>query len=286
MAQRLLTAIFFVCLFLPICAKANEPAAGHHATPSIFVERTTVAPDSTIRLLVSFKIDPTWHLYWDGQNDTGQPPRFSWTLPAGWTISEPQFPVPRRNVQPGGIVDYIYESSLTLGFTLNIPKAAETKSTAFAAAIEWLECSDRCMFGAGEVKAELNVQVSVDKPASQADSNSKKLLAAFDSHLPKPISDAKDLVIEVKNNTVVFSAKTAVRLEYYPGKSSSIPKEPLEGTSAIDGPLTVAFISENSEPIVDGIVAIYRTKGGPAEYYQVSRVPAPKATEPQKSTIK
>lgn len=280
--QKILTAI--LSGLLPLVATAGQPT--HHATPSILTEHSRIVAGSTVRVLVTFKIDPTWHLYWDGLNDTGQPPRFTWSLPKGWTISEPQFPVPHRNVQPGGIVDYIYEKSLTMGFALTVPKDDQPKTAVVSAAIDWLECSDRCMFGAGEVKTEFEVQTAPASNNQTTDTKTTDILKEFDSHLPRPFAQAKDLTLEVKDNKAVFEAKTAIQLQYFPGRTSSTPKDSVIGTVASGGSLSVEFDLKNGEPIVDGIIAVYRTKGGPADYYQVSQVPKPKATEPQASPIK
>ncbi len=281
-----LLTLVFASLFTTLCT-ADPAVTKPHATPSVLTEYPSAKPGSEIRVIVSFAIDAPWHLYWDGLNDTGQPPQFKWTLPQGWTMSQPQFPIPHRNVQPGDIVDYIYESSLKLGFNLSIPKDAASGTESFGAAIEWLECSDRCMFGAGDVKTSIEVRgwdvTSAPKPNPEA----QKAIRELDEHSPKPWSQAKDVVMELQESSAIFTAKNAIRLEFFPGRAGSTPKNQLSGT-AVDGPvLNVEFLTEKAQPKVDGILAVYRTKGSPADYYLLSEKPsAPMATEPAAAPIK
>lgn len=286
-----MTALTFITpLFASFLASAcsAEPAVTKpHATPSILTEYQSAKPGSDIRVIVSFSIDQPWHLYWDGLNDTGQPPQFTWTLPKGWTMSPPQFPIPHRNVQPGDIVDYIYESSLQLGFILTIPKNAKPGTESLSAAIEWLECSDRCMFGAGEVKTSIGVLGNDATSKPKANSDAQKAIRELDNHTPRPWSEAKDVVMELKENSAIFAAKTAIRLEFFPGRAGSTPKNQLTGTSVDGSVLNVEFLTEKSPPKVDGILAVYRTKGAPADYYRLSENPSPpKATDPAAAPVK
>ena len=286
MSARAFVTPVVACLLPAIC-QAAQPAIQHHASPTILSEFQNAKPGTDVRLIVSFKIDPTWHLYWDGQNDTGQPPQFTWKLPKGWIISPPQFPVPHRNVQPGDIVDYIYETSLSLGFTLSIPKDAAAKTEPISASIEWLECSDRCMFGAGDVKTNILVLDSSQSATAKPNPEAQKALEVLDSQIPKPWSAAKGVVMEIGENAAIFTAKSADKLEFFPGKACSTPKNALAGTSAKGPTLSVEFLTEKSPPIVDGILAVYRTKGGPPDYYRLSENPSlPKATEPTAPPIK
>lgn len=285
-ALKFITPVF--AIFIGSACAAEPAATKPHATPSILTEYQSGKPGAEVRVIVSFSIDPPWHLYWDGLNDTGQPPQFTWTLPKGWTMSQPQFPIPHRNVQPGDIVDYIYESSLHLGFILTISEDAEPGAESFAAAIEWLECSDRCMFGAGAVKTSIEVMDKDEASTPKASPDAQKAIRDLDRKTPRPWSQATDVVLELKENSAVFTTKTAIRLEFFPGKAGSTPKNQLTGTSIDGSVLSVEFLPEKALPKVDGILAVYRTKGAPAEYYRLSENPSPPkaATEPASAPIK
>ena len=83
------TARVVLTLFLWLapsgCGTGDEtPDAGFgpgHAFTRLIAETTMLSPGETCTLGVAFDIEPGWHLFWNGTNDTGYPISVSLDLP-------------------------------------------------------------------------------------------------------------------------------------------------------------------------------------------------------------
>src|SRR5690606_13840664 len=107
---------------LPHAALAGQPGAGPKGQVSLVVPKTTVQPGETLQVGVRFTMAPEWHIYWKNPGDSGQAPNFRWSLPGGgasrmmrgseWSATDPQFPVPVRWVDAGGLVGFGYTGAV------------------------------------------------------------------------------------------------------------------------------------------------------------------------------
>src|SRR5688572_18780783 len=75
-----------------------SPESAPHAKPRLIAEHISVRPASKTWLGLTFDIDDHWHIYWDGDGDTGQPVKAEFTLPPGCKISEIVWPTPKRQI--------------------------------------------------------------------------------------------------------------------------------------------------------------------------------------------
>jgi hypothetical protein len=66
------------------------PAARDGAVEvALLTAEKAAVPGRILTLGWRFRIDEGWHLYWHGLSDTGVPPSFALTLPAGWEAGPP-----------------------------------------------------------------------------------------------------------------------------------------------------------------------------------------------------
>ena len=140
------------------------------ARPSLFAESAALVAGATNSIAVSFYIEPGWHTYWPGQNDTGFAPTIDLTLPEGWTAGEPQWPAPHRHISPGDILDHIYENTSTIIIPITIPADAQPGPATISADLEWLVCKEACIPGWQTVTLETSVipQTARPRPSPQA----------------------------------------------------------------------------------------------------------------------
>src|SRR5437867_11935695 len=66
-----------------------------HARAGLISESTRLIPGETQWLALDFEIDDGWHLYWEGTNDSGFPPKLNATAPSGYRIGEMLWPAPK-----------------------------------------------------------------------------------------------------------------------------------------------------------------------------------------------
>ncbi|MGA7858389.1 MAG: thioredoxin family protein [Terracidiphilus sp.] len=131
-----------------------------------------------------FKIDSGWHVYWKNAGDAGEPPQIHWTLPAGITAGELEFPAPER-LPLGPLMDFGYEDEVLFPFKLNVANAAKPGPAQLDAKVSWLVCRAACIPGKAELIVTRNVLAQPGKPVSPA--SEVAIFNRFVARLPKPM---------------------------------------------------------------------------------------------------
>src|SRR5712692_6467729 len=108
----------------------DRAAAPAHLKVGLVSEASAVAPGQTFWIGLDFALDPGWHVYWVNAGDSGQPPRVTWTAPAGYTIGSIEWPQPGRIVDSPTIVDYGYKGNVMLMAPVHAPSSARPGSSA------------------------------------------------------------------------------------------------------------------------------------------------------------
>ncbi|MFZ2872884.1 MAG: protein-disulfide reductase DsbD domain-containing protein [Phycisphaerales bacterium] len=184
-----------------------------HATPSLIAETRSLVPGQNAMLAVQFEIEPRWHLYWPGRNDSGLAPEIKLTGPEGYEFGEPLWPAPKRHVQAAGILDHVFEGRLTVLIPLSVPKGASGEAK-FEADLSWLACERVCVAESAKVDLTLKIAADGEKPLDAA---GRGLIIAARTAVPKPIEEAKPKVVaEVDGGSLIVEAPGATRIEFYP----------------------------------------------------------------------
>lgn len=226
-----------------------------HATPTLIAETRSLVPGQATTLAVQFEIEPRWHLYWPGRNDSGFAPEIKITGPAGYEFGEPLWPAPKRHIQTGGILDHVFEGRLTVLIPLTVPTSASGGASGevkFEAELSWLACERVCVAESAKVDLTLKVAGEGEKPLDAA---GRGLILAARAALPKPIADAKAKVVAVVlDGSLIVEAPGASRIEFYPFEECvEIPD--LASRGAVKGArLALPLGSEEGE--VKGVVSV------------------------------
>ncbi len=159
MIRRTLTAL--LALGTGLALPAAEAAGPQAATPQVRAELvasvSAVQPGEQIQLGVQQRIIPHWHTYWLNPGDSGLATTIAWTLPAGATAGDIQWPVPGRFAL-GPVTNYGYENEVTLLSPIRIPANARPGSTfPVKATVDWLVCQEICI--PQQVELELSLPV-------------------------------------------------------------------------------------------------------------------------------
>lgn len=126
-------------------------------------------PDGATAVLIRFRIEPHWHLYWSNPGDSGAPPAIKLTLPAGWTSGVTIFPRPEI-LGTAEERNFGYQDSLDLLIPVFGPKS-DAPSIAVEAKVDWLVCKTSCIMG----RATLSEQVSISPDPKAPQSRSRAL---------------------------------------------------------------------------------------------------------------
>jgi thiol:disulfide interchange protein len=150
---RLIFVLIAALAAVPPAFAASNSADVAHLHVQLVVPAAQLNPgESTIDGLY-FKLEPGWHIYWKNAGDSGEPPHIQWTLPAGITASDLQFPAPQR-LPLGPLMDFGYEKEVLFPFTLDVANSAKRGPVTLSAKVNWLVCREVCIPG----KADLVVQ--------------------------------------------------------------------------------------------------------------------------------
>jgi hypothetical protein len=163
---------------------------------------------------------------------------------------------------------------------VTIPKDAKTGTAAqLHLKANWLECEAICVPGEAELDASIAINAEPGKPNAAA----VPVAARFQSLKPRAWSELKGGTLRLENSTFDCTVEGAVQLEFYPGSKCSPAKDALNDGNAASPQLTMRLEGDDPKR-VEGILAVYRTKQGPAEYYCVSDESVRKSPAPAPKT--
>jgi thiol:disulfide interchange protein DsbD len=165
------------------CGLAQAQAASH-GHPRLVLAAQSARPGDEIMAGVHFKLDPGWHIFWKNPGQPSLPTTVEWTLPAGVTAGEIQWPVPKKHVDRDEAISfsattYIYEDEVVLLVPLKVAENAAAGLSEITVKIEWQECEKLCVNADAEIHASFEIATD-RKPAKDA-----PLLAAWQKRLPK-----------------------------------------------------------------------------------------------------
>lgn len=202
-----------IWFFLTLCLLVNPLLQGDEASPvkvQLIEENERVAPGETFRILLSFDLDPDWHLYWKNPGDAGMAPTIEWQLPPSLSVVSEEWPIPQK-FDHEGLVTFGYETELPMMATLKLDPAFAGSEVAFQAAISWVVCSnDTCLPGSQSLSYTFQVG-----PSSQKSEAKRGVFAEADKKLPKKL-----FPLFVEKNGAEFKVALPLteisHLEFYP----------------------------------------------------------------------
>lgn len=238
---------------------------GHHAHVDLVSRDTTVRPGQPARLGLLFTIDPGWHIYWNGYTTTGIPPSVEWTLPEGVTASDLEFPAPMRHIGDGDILDHIYENSVLLPVTVQIPASSKSgESIVVQARVEFLVCKDMCIGDNATLSISLPVSDStpVPTPAHAA------AFTSSESRLPRPMPTDGSITSTRTGRTVTIVARGASHVTFFPSRECAELDDALTQADAAGERLTMQISTDSpAAAAFDGVVTVTRGPGKtPGDY--------------------
>jgi DsbC/DsbD-like thiol-disulfide interchange protein len=276
----LLTAILLPCLLAPGFQPAGDAALAQdrplRARPRLVSDSQALAPGSTAHLAVTFEIDPHWHLYWPGRNDTGFHPDIDLAVPPGYTAGTPVWPGPKRLVQAGDILDHVYEDRLTVIIPVAVPADA-SGSVAFSASIDWLVCKKVCI----PESAKVSLTLPVSAPDALRPSADKALFDAARAAAPKPLPrPGGPIDIALRPDRLVIEAPGASAIAFFPAADCAHTPRLLEQGHA-KGPRLALDLEPPGRVL--GVAAVYGKPGDSPAFYQIDQpLPEPQTPDERK----
>jgi thiol:disulfide interchange protein/DsbC/DsbD-like thiol-disulfide interchange protein len=166
--RPLSAALFIVAGVMASGAYAQSPGKAVFTTAQVRAELMAYAPDGadagkTVWLGLQLTHQKDWHTYWKNSGDSGLPTTLQWTLPAGVTAGEIDWPLPKK-IPIGNLANYGFDDTVLLPVPLTITPAFQAVSNGNEIEIRlkanWLVCRQECIPEEGEFALKLPVQGS------------------------------------------------------------------------------------------------------------------------------
>ena len=157
---------------------AQDRVVNPHVVITVMPAALPAAPGRPLPVAIHFEVEPGWHIYWKNPGEGGIVPRFTWTLPTGWTADTLAWPVPER-YEVAGLIAHIHRGRLALGTALQVPATATGQATVKLDLVYGI-CRDLCMPG----RATLQLQLPVG-PGSEVSQEWRQVLALISARAPR-----------------------------------------------------------------------------------------------------
>jgi thiol:disulfide interchange protein DsbD len=151
---------------------------------SLVANVTAIVPGKPFTAGLLLRMAPDWHTYWKFPGDAGIPTEIKWSLPAGWKVSEIQWPIPLKLNEPGDIQIYGYHDEVLLLQEVTPPGSLADPLAKLSAEANWLVCEKICIPGGAKLQLELPVAVQ-NAPANE------DLFARYRRSLPQAWPEGK-----------------------------------------------------------------------------------------------
>ncbi|MCH7791227.1 MAG: hypothetical protein IID31_02965 [Planctomycetes bacterium] len=234
-----------------------------HAT--LVSEHQTVRPGERAWLGIRMQIEPGWHVYFDGLNDTGMPMQVRWDTDDDVKIGAMVWPAPRREVTAEFILDHVYEGDALVLVPVDVPEDANPgDEIRVQGRLRWMVCKDICLLEQGEV----SIVLPVGEPGLERTKTGQAVLfAQARSRLPESETDTdSDIEIELAGSTLRVRAAQAEYLAFYPAADCAAPRDLIREGESKSGEIVVHF--EESRPRVRGLIEVRR--GGATRIHRVT----------------
>jgi len=148
--RTLLSLITFV-----LCLVASHTQAAH-TQARLLLSATSAKPGDTVTAGIHLQMDPHWHTYWKNPGASGIATEIKWSLPAGITAGEIEWPAPQK-LPPDDLLTYIYEGEVVLVVSLQLSPDLPAGEHSIQANVSWLECKEQCIPGSAQVSGSLKI---------------------------------------------------------------------------------------------------------------------------------
>lgn len=271
-----------------------DPIKAEHIEAELIAENLALNPGGDNWLALRIVPEDGWHIYWRNPGDSGLPTALSWTLPAGLSAGELQWPYPHRSAL-GDIVNYGYGSQTLLPVQLQVPADWPAgQPVPLKAKAKWLVCKDICIPGS----ADLSLSLPLAQPGTpaQADPRWRDLFSTTRQELPQPApADWKvhfavrdgDFSLEVKGGKV--SSGGAIEFFPYAGDlvKHSAPQRLDNNASGlrISQKLSDSFVKAPAQ--VDGVLVVHDANPNqvPAKAWEIHAQPGAVTPVPESAAV-
>jgi DsbC/DsbD-like thiol-disulfide interchange protein len=214
----------------------------------LIADETPSPPNARLRIGLLFHLDSGWHIYWQNAGDSGEPPKITWSLPAGFVAGPIEWPAPKR-LGSGSIIDYGYENQVLLTAPIRTPMRFDSEDhrhAELAADVKYVVCREICIPG----KAHLSLTLPVSD-AVQAREWHEQFEEAR-AQIPNPFPAAWKITAESKGDNFVLTVGGAgfdyvKSATFFPEDASVIENSAPQGAGAFGKPSLILTLRKSDQ---------------------------------------
>ncbi len=274
----LLLLLFTLLLSFPARAQLVEvgdggpgPVKAEHLTAEMTSLEPQIAAGGTVEAGLVLAMEEHWHVYWKNAGDSGEPPKITWTLPAGITADPMEFPPPQR-LPLGPLMDFGYETQVAFPVLLHAAAGMKPGKVHLDAKVSWLVCAAQCLPG----KAHLGLDLEV-VPGPLPDPPLVGALGAAIKSLPKPLPASMGITATGGAKAISVMVATGAwqtDVEFYPFDQDQIENAAPQGVEQTrDGVRVVLARASDSTELPKSLHGLLELDGGKAYEFTVPVVP-------------
>jgi thiol:disulfide interchange protein DsbD len=259
--------VFLAVLLTALPLRAQQYEGVTLVKPSLIADTTAVQAGKPFRVGLLLEMAPTWHTYWQYAGDAGFPTAIKWTLPAGFEAGAIQWPLPKRDKEPGDIEVYAYGEKVLLITTITPPAKIDGSTITIGADANWLVCAEICVPGSGKLSIEL--PVGAPAPANA------EIFSEFEKLLPSANAPPYQLAWKRSGDLLeleISGLRDAKEVDLYP-----LPTETQQVGHPENSPITngSAKITTNVKGDLRGVLMVETPEGRKGWYVSSNGSPAP-----------
>ncbi len=157
----------------------SAAAADTRTRATLLLAAAAARPGESVLAAVRLQMPSGWHTYWRNPGDSGLATTIQWTLPAGVSAGDIQWPPPETYLS-ADLTTYVYHDDVLLLVPLKLAPDLKPGRLSLQARVDWLECEVACVPGEATLSASLEVANAARPSASAA------LIAAWKKRIPQP----------------------------------------------------------------------------------------------------
>jgi len=173
-----------------------QPGYGEDPDPSsarLIAGTEALVAGEVNTLGLAFELEEGWHIYFDGQNDTGFAPDPGIEWPEGWELVGIEQPVPIRYVAAGDLLDHVLEGAPVLLLRVRVPEDSAGQTAQIRGRSSWLVCKEACILDDETVELEIPI-VPSGTPVEPSDEAARIVKAEKASIGPAPAPKGSTIV--------------------------------------------------------------------------------------------
>lgn len=262
---------------MPICPKqlcfstiiaggmliSGANAADEHVSMAATTEFTGIHAGDSGLLAVEIHIDEDWHIYWPGVSDSGFGISFTLRSTGPVTLDEPIWPTPQRYLQPGDILDHVYEDTALVLIPFHVADdATPDDAVIFDIDAEFLVCSDICLPGQANTSTTITI---LDESSEKTPTESGSKIRAAYEHRPQEFNPkSQDVRVQWIADAAAIMFRDATKIEFFPSKECTELADPIAGGSTDSNRLIIKF-AQRENKVLSGRIRSHEP-AGPVDY--------------------